>query len=91
MWDVSGQYLGILIAANLPVFFGIGKVMFDDWHGFFECVRFYFTPDFFSALRGEWSDDILAELKLFAFVVVCGAVVFGEHIAMVKLGWVGGG
>ncbi|MCC7390201.1 MAG: hypothetical protein IT431_15700 [Phycisphaerales bacterium] len=90
MWQPNETYWGVLIAANIPVYLGIGKVLFDDWHGVLESVRYYFTPDFFSALRGEWGADTIAEFKLVGFLVLSGLAVVGEHFAMAKLGWVGG-
>jgi putative exporter of polyketide antibiotics len=38
---------------------------------FGECLRFWFTPDILSMLRGQFTEDAWAELKLLYFVVLC--------------------
>jgi hypothetical protein len=68
--------LGIL---NIPVYLGLGRLMFDDWSGFFESIRFSLTPDFISMFRGEWEQDLWESLKLFIFVGLCIVVVIGEQ------------
>lgn len=42
-------------------------LLFGDWEEFVECVRFWFTPELWSALKGEWHDDVWAEIKLLIF------------------------
>ncbi len=61
----------VLIAANIPLYIGIGRAIFGTWEDFGECLRFWFTPDIFSMLRGEFTEDAWAELKLLYFVVLC--------------------
>ena len=68
--------LGIL---NIPVFLVLGKLVFDGWSGFFECLRFWLTPDVISLFRGEWLDDWWGTLKLFVFIALCASVVCGEN------------
>lgn len=77
-------YWAILIAANTPLYVLIGWIVFDGWEGFLECVRFWLTPDIFSALRGEYVDDIWGELKLFYFLILCAGLVFAEHILLTR-------
>ena len=77
--DASTEHwvkLGIL---NIPVYLLLGKSFFDSWSGFFECLRFWLTPDWISVLRGESIDDWWSTVKLFVFVVSCASVVYGEN------------
>lgn len=39
-------------------------VMFKDWEEFVECVKFCFTPEIISALRGKYWEDVWAETKI---------------------------
>lgn len=77
-------YWVILIAANIPVFLGVGWVMFDNLEGFGESLKYSLTPDIFSWIRGEGIDDMWAELKLFGFVALCALLVYGEHWLLMK-------
>jgi len=54
--------LGLLVAF---LFF---KPFFDDWSGFWECVKFWFTPDLISLFRGQWEEDRWATMKLFIWL-----------------------
>ncbi len=66
MAEFIGIVVGILVLAVLF------KPFFGDFSAFFECVRFWFTPDLFSMFRGEWMEDTFAEMKL-GLWIVCGA------------------
>lgn len=72
----SWVLLGIL---NIPVYLGLGKLIFDDWACFFESIGFWLTPDWISMLRGQWAEDWWGTLKLFVFLGLCAGVVYGEH------------
>jgi hypothetical protein len=76
------MYWLVLAVANAPVFFVIGWVIFDDWEGFLESLKYLATPDWWSWLRGEGIEDWWAELKFFFWVIGCGLVVYGEHWAI---------
>lgn len=65
---------GLLTAAMLF------DLLFGDWEEFVHCVKFWFTPNLLSALRGEWEDDVWAETKLLIF--------FGLSIAVGVLAYV---
>ena len=67
--------LGVL---NLPVYFGLGWVLFRTWQDFWDSIRFWITPDIFSLFRGEFLDDWFAELKLGVWIAACAGCVFGE-------------
>lgn len=81
---MSEWYWAALIGGNLPVYIGIGWVIFDGWGGFLESLRYWLTPDAWSWLRGEWADDAWGELKLLLFILVCAAVVTLEHVLLGK-------
>jgi hypothetical protein len=51
---------------------GLFRLMFDDSSEFWECVRYYFTPDLWSLIRGELFDDWVKSMKLGLFVVATG-------------------
>ena len=77
-------YWLILVGVNAPVFIWIGRWFFGGWEGFWECIRFWFTPDMWSMFQGEWADDLVAELKLGAFFGIWAACVYGEHLLLTK-------
>lgn len=75
----DAAYWTILVLINIPVYIGVGRALFDDLEDFFECIRYSLMPDMISWLSGDLTKDWHAEMKLTAFVVVSGLVVFGEH------------
>ena len=77
--------LVVLGVVNIPLYIFIGKLFFSDWDDFGEAIRFWFTPDLWSAFRGEYWEDWLAELKLGLFLVACGGCVYGEYVLIHKL------
>jgi hypothetical protein len=72
----------ILIAGNIPVYWLLGWLIFKTWGAFFECLKFWLTPEIFSAFNGEYWDDVWAETKLFLWLFACGACVFAEHMLL---------
>ena len=74
----------ILILGNTPLYLGIGWVIFSTWEEFFECVKFWFTPDIFSLFRGEWMADQAAEFKLLAWLALSGGCVALEYWLLTK-------
>jgi hypothetical protein len=68
-WAAIG--VGVFIAV---LFF---KLIFGDFGGFIECVRYWFQSDFISAVRGEWTEDKWGSLKLFIWITLsigCGVL-----------------
>jgi hypothetical protein len=66
--------MGLLIAF---LFF---KLFFEDWSDFWECVKFWFTPDWISMLRGEWLDDRWNTMKLFVWIgLLVGSTFFAYY------------
>jgi hypothetical protein len=74
--DQTGFF--ILLAANIPLYFILGWWLFRTWSGFWECLRFWITPDIVSMVKGEFSDDFWAEMKIFWWIILCGACIYGE-------------
>ena len=37
-------YWVLLVGVNAPFFVWAGRWFFDGWEGFWECIRFWFTP-----------------------------------------------
>ncbi len=75
---------GLLAILDIVLFIFLGKVFFGDLNGFFDCLRFWLQPDFISWFRGEAMEDFFGELKLGLYVVLCGAIVFGEFVLASK-------
>ena len=74
----------ILIVANIPLCWLLGWVVFKDWGDFWECVKFWLTPDIISAFRGEWIEDQWAQMKLFVWLVLCLVAFCAEGVALAK-------
>jgi len=70
----------ILAAANIPLYYLLGRLIFRDWQGFWECVKYWLTPDIISAFRGDYFEDWTSELKLFLWLIVCGVCVAAEGV-----------
>lgn len=74
----------VLGVVNVPVYWGLGWVMFNSWDEFGEAIRFWITPDLFSAFRGEFVNDWWAELKLGVWASGCMGCVYGEAFLIDK-------
>ena len=83
--DTSLIILIVLAVVNILAYVLIGAIFFHDWDGFWEVIKFWSTPDFLSALRGEYWDNKWAQAKPWLFLVVCGALVYGEFELIQKL------
>jgi hypothetical protein len=72
----------ILRVVNIPIYILIGRVFFKDWGEFGEAIVFWFKPDLFSALSGEYWDDWWAEMKLGIFIAASAYCVWtdGRHL-----------
>ncbi len=82
--EINVVLLAVLGVLNIPVYILIGWVLFEDWWGFWESVKFWLTPDIISWFRGEYGEDMLSEMKLWYFVVLCVAAVGGEYLLIHK-------
>lgn len=54
-----------------PLYFLMGKWIYQDWHDFVDSLRFLYQPSWLSLLRGEWHEDNWATLKFFFFLCCC--------------------
>jgi len=61
------------------------KPFFGSLADFWECVRFWLTPDAVSLFRGQWGEDWWAEMKLGVWLVCGGAVGVATYGGLVKL------
>jgi hypothetical protein len=77
-------YWVILLAANIPVYVGLGRAVFDDWDGFFEALKSQAKPERYGWLVGEEVDDWWEEFKLLALALMCVGIVAGEHWVLTK-------
>ncbi|WP_454054029.1 hypothetical protein [Clostridium sp. Marseille-Q7071] len=75
----------ILILINIPIYKAIFKLIFNDTDDLNESIRYSFTPDFFSLLRGEYFEDRMSEFKLSCFIVSCILVVTVERFFLNKI------
>ena len=68
MAAIGGALVGGLVA------WALFRPMFGTTDEFIDCVRFWLTPDAYSWFRGEGPEDSWAELKLWLWLVVSGAM-----------------
>ena len=54
----------LLFLLHLPVYFLWGWFLFRSWGDFWDAIVFWFQPDWWSMLDGEYLDDLYAESKL---------------------------
>ena len=67
----------ILIAVcSIPLYIVNGWLIFDNWGNFTESIRFWFTRDYISLLRGNWHEDTWAEFKVGIWIGMCVVAVF---------------
>lgn len=59
----------ILLLVNFPLLIKLKQLLYPDPEEFQEAIRFIFTPDFFSLLKGEYMRDRFAEMK-FGFMLL---------------------
>ena len=58
------------------------KLFFRDRYDFWECIKYYLTPDIISAFRGDWKHDIWAEATLFVWFALAGFTAFLVYISI---------
>ncbi len=72
----------VLVIINYPIYKLLFNQFFDSSEDFYECLRYYFTPDLFSLFRGEYLKDRFSEMRLGFFILLCGVFVFIEFIVI---------
>jgi len=68
--------LGIL---NVPLYIFLGRLLFTHWDNFFDAVKFWFKPDMWSWVAGEYWEDCVAEFKLGILFAISAGAVMGEY------------
>ena len=56
--------------------------MFGGWGELWDCVTYWFQPDWVSSMFGESDKNLRAGLRLVGFLVLCGVVVGLEHLLL---------
>lgn len=74
-----------LTVLSLPLMFFARRLFFPDWSDFFDAIRLWFTPDFWSFWRGELWEDWRAEFKLGLYFALCAGMVVGEFFLLSPL------
>ncbi|WP_428634742.1 hypothetical protein [Sedimenticola sp.] len=77
----SWHILVIVAMVSLPVYWLLGRFFFDDWQDFLDHLRLWYQPFWLSALRGEFNEDMWAQVKLFVFLGIC----FGWALVVANL------
>lgn len=81
------MYWAILILCNIPVFFFIGYVLFNSKTGnptslvdtLIAILKVIFIPRLIREMLDMETDDAAGLIDIVAFLVLCVAVVYGEH------------
>ena len=81
----NAQWL-ILVLVNIPVFLGLGRIIFSDWNSFFEALRLWTSADWWFTLQKQWQRDRWETAKLPVFVLGSVALVLRLHASAVNLG-----
>jgi len=66
--------LGFIITAGLTFNF-----FFSSKEDFFDCVKYYLTPDIWSILKGQFHQDFFAEAKIFFWLILSLGMGFCVH------------
>lgn len=74
----------ILVIVNIPVFLGLGRLIFRDWDGFIEALRLWSNLDWLLTLQKQWNIDRWDTSKLPVFVILCLGIVVTEHLMFGK-------
>lgn len=75
----NAQWL-MLVLINIPVFLGLGRIIFLDWDGFIEALRLWTSVDWWFTLEKQWQLDRWSTAKLPVFLLSCVALVVLEHL-----------
>lgn len=75
----SAQWF-ILVLINIPVYLGLGKLIFKDWGSFIEALRLWSNADWWFTLEKEWREDRWGTVQLPVFLALCIAVPVLEHL-----------
>jgi len=74
----------ILLIVNIPVYLGLGWLIFKDWQDFLETLRLWTNMDWLMTLQKQWREDRWDTRKLPVFLLSCAALVVCEHLMFGK-------
>ncbi len=77
--------LPILIILNIPIFRYLFKLFFVDKDDFNESLYYLFRFDIISIFRGEFLEDIKAELKIKIYFGLCIILIVAEGFILYKI------
>jgi ABC-type cobalt transport system substrate-binding protein len=88
--NMKAIILIILVIVNIfTVYKFLFNAIFRNSDDFAEAVRYSFTPNFISLLRGEYWKDKVGEFKLGMFILLCIAATAVEYgIIAIILSWI---
>ncbi len=78
---MNGLSAVLSLASGGAAGWGLFRLLFAGWDDFGECIRFWLTPDWLSAVRGEWTEDQWSEMRLFIWAAGTGGCGFGGWAA----------
>jgi hypothetical protein len=64
--------LAVAGLACVPVYGAWGRLLFGSWRSGIAALGWVFTRDKASFFRGDYVDDKFAEIRLMAWLVLCG-------------------
>ena len=74
----------ILVIVNIPVYLGLGRLIFKDWDGLMETLRLWSNTDWLMTIQKEWREDRWETSKLPVFLLLCVLLVVGEYMMFAK-------
>ncbi len=74
----------ILILINIPVYLGLGKLIFKDWGTFIESLRLWSSADWWLTLEKEFREDRWGTVQLPVLILLCIAIPVVEHLLFGK-------
>lgn len=73
------------IVVGMITFSILFQPFFGEKKDFWECVGYFFTPDFLSWLGKDLQRDYAKSMKLGVFLVLCGGAGFFAYLAVESL------
>lgn len=76
---------GILLIANLPIYYLVFKQAFHTKEEFLEALKYYFQPDLLSTVKGETLEDMKYSQKLAMWLLEKNTALFTNDITFIIL------
>lgn len=70
------------IIVSLAVGYMLYKLLFDDLDEFLHCIKFWLTPDIISLFRGQYYEDMWAEIKLILWLAITIGCGYGIYVKL---------